>query len=62
MEQKDDTRRSFLKQILVGSTLAAGSTLTLKKAQASKEKEVERPEEICYRRTEEFEKYYNSLR
>jgi hypothetical protein len=62
MQQKDDNRRSFLKQIVAGSAIVAGSTLVVKKAKAKEQKEAKRPDEILYRKTEAFEKYYESLR
>ncbi len=62
MQQKDDNRRSFLKQILAGSAIVAGSTLVGKKAKAKEQMEAKRPDEVLYRKSEAFKKYYESLR
>ena len=62
MQQKDDNRRSFLKQLLAGSAIVAGSTLIGKKAPAKEQIEGKRPDEILYRKSESFKKYYESLR
>lgn len=62
MQQKDDNRRSFLKQLLAGSAIVAGSTLIGKKTQAKEQIEGKRPDEILYRKSESFKKYYESLR
>jgi hypothetical protein len=62
MKQNDDKRRSFLKQIFAGSAIIAGSALVGKKAQAREAMEDKCPDEVLYRKTDAFKKYYDSLR
>ena len=63
MQQNDDNRRSFLKQILAGTAVVAGTTLVGKRAKAQQESQAKkRAGEILYKKTESFEKYYDSLR
>ncbi len=62
MQHNEDSRRSFLKHVLAGSALVAGTALTGKQAKARGQKEVNRPQEMLYRETEDFRKYYESLR
>lgn len=62
MQHKDESRRSFLKHVLAGSAIVAGTALTGKQAEARGQREVNRPQEILYRETKDFKKYYESLR
>jgi hypothetical protein len=62
MRETDNKRRSFLKQLLAGSAVAAGSALVGKKVSARETKPNKRPDEILYRKTDDFKKYYDSLR
>ncbi len=62
MNEKDDKRRSFLKQIFAGSAIVAGSALVGKKAQAREAKAGKRPDEVLYQKSDAFQKYYDSLR
>jgi hypothetical protein len=62
MKQNDDKRRSFLKQIFAGTAVVAGSALVGKKAKAQETGTVDRPDEVLYKKTEAFKKYYDSLR
>lgn len=62
MKENDDKRRSFLKQILAGSAIVAGSALVGKKVQARETKKSNRPEEVLYKKSDDFQKYYDSLR
>ena len=62
MKENDDKRRSFLKQIFAGSAIVAGSALVGKKAQAREAKTGVRPDEVLYRKSDAFQKYYDSLR
>lgn len=62
MEQNNEDRRSFLKQVLAGSAVVAGTALTGKPARAMKKKESEHGDEILYRESDAFKKYYESLR
>jgi len=62
MKQNDEKRRSFLKQMLGGSAIIAGAALTGKKARADETEGMKRPDEVLYKKTEAFKKYYDSLR
>ncbi len=62
MKETDDKRRSFLKQLAVGSAIAAGSALLGKKVSARETDRKKRPDEILYRKTDDFKRYYDSLR
>jgi len=66
MQQKDESRRSFLKQVLAGSAVVAGAALTGKKAQARETMKTRYQgpgsDEVLYKETDAFKKYYESLR
>ncbi len=62
MKENDDKRRSFLKQIFAGSAIVAGSALVGKKAQARETTENKKADEVLYKKTDAFQKYYDSLR
>lgn len=62
MKENDDKRRSFLKQILAGSAIVAGSAIAGKKVQARETMKNSRPEEVLYKKSDDFQKYYDSLR
>jgi hypothetical protein len=66
MQQKDESRRSFLKQVLAGSAVVAGAALTGKKAQAGETLKARYSspdsDEVLYQETDAFKKYYESLR
>ena len=62
MQQNDDGRRSFLKKVLTGTAVVAGVALSGKKAQAKQQKTVQHGDEVLYKETEAFKKYYQSLR
>lgn len=62
MKENDGKRRSFLKQLVAGSAIVAGTALVGKKVQASENKAGKRPEEVLYKKSEAFQKYYDSLR
>ncbi len=62
MKHEDGRRRSFLKQLVVASAVVAGSTLPGKKLQAKETRPGNRPDEVLYKRTDAFRKYYDSLR
>jgi len=62
MKQKDETRRSFIKNILAGSAVAAVTAVSAKSARATKKTLPEkRTDEILYRETEDFKRYYETL-
>ncbi len=62
MKENDEKRRSFLKQLVAGSAIVAGSALVSKKVQARETASNKRPEEILYKKSDAFQKYYDSLR
>jgi hypothetical protein len=62
MQQNKDSRRSFLKHVLAGTAVAAGTALTGKKARAGEKIQTRQPGEILYSETDNFKKYYESLR
>jgi len=62
MQQNDESRRSFLKQVLAGSAVVAGAALTEKKARAGEAVKTQKSGEILYRESKAFTKYYDSLR
>lgn len=63
MEKKEDGRRSFLKHVLAGTAVVAGVAVTKKSATAKKDLQVPNGKsEILYRETEDFRKYYESIR
>lgn len=62
MKENDDKRRSFLKQLVAGSAIVAGTALVGKKVQAAEDKASKRPEEVLYKKSPAFQKYYDSLR
>ena len=61
MEKEQGKRRSFLKHILAGSAAVAGVAVTRKKAQAAGLQKAA-GNEVLYQETEDFKKYYKSLR
>ncbi|MEN8198558.1 MAG: hypothetical protein ABFR63_00665 [Thermodesulfobacteriota bacterium] len=62
MKQQDDKRRSFLKQLFAGTTVAAGAVLVGKKAKARETEKTKHSDEVLYKKTDAFQKYYDSLR
>jgi len=62
MKQNDGQRRSFLKQIFAGTAVVAGTALVGKKATARETETAKRPDEVLYKKTDAFKKYYDSLR
>lgn len=64
MKQEKDKRRSFLKHILAGSVVAAGAAAAVKPAKAAAKKGAvpDCSNEILYHESEDFKKYYKSLR
>jgi hypothetical protein len=61
MAKNDASRRSFLKTVLAGST-AAAVTLSGKTSEAVDTKRKQQTDEVLYRETPAFKKYYDSLR
>ncbi len=62
MQQNDESRRSFLKQVLTGSAVVAGAALAEKKVRAGETIKSKRSDEVLYRESKAFTKYYDSLR
>lgn len=62
MKQNDDKRRSFLKQIFAGTAVVAGSVIVGGKAKSQESPAEKRPDEVLYKKTDAFKKYYDSLR
>ncbi len=63
MEKDQDKRRSFLKHILAGAAVVAGTVAAIKPARA---KTVQQPlqggGDVLYHESDAFKKYYDSLR
>lgn len=62
MQQDKKERRSFLKHLLAGSAVVAGAASAIKPAQAETSSQLTTQDEVLYRETESFKKYYKSLR
>ena len=62
MEKGKKERRSFLKHILAGSAVLAGTASAIKPARAETSHQVTGDDEILYKETDSFKKYYKSLR
>ncbi len=62
-DKHGESRRSFVKGLVAGSAVLAGFLATGAKAQAKQASEDRSvPQDILYRETEEFRKYYDMLR
>ena len=62
MQNEKKERRSFLKHILAGSAVLAGTAAAVKPARAGTRKQSVEADEILYHESEAFKKYYDSLR
>jgi len=62
MQQNDESRRSYLKQVLAGTAVAAGTALTGKKVRAGEKIKTRVSDEVLYQESDAFKKYYDSLR
>ena len=62
MEQEKNKRRSFLKHMLAGSVVVAGAAASVKPAKAKKGSVPKGADDILYHESEDFKKYYKSLR
>ncbi len=62
MKQEKEGRRSFLKNILAGSAVAAGVVAGTKPAQAKTALTETQSDEVLYHETDAFKKYYKTLR
>lgn len=59
MKKAEDNRRSFLKHILAATAVVAGSAAIVRPAKA---KPVQGSNETLYRESDDFKKYYKSLK
>lgn len=62
MEKQQGSRRSFLKHILGGATVAAGAVASVGPSKAGAVKQDAEKNYDLYRETSSFSKYYKSLR
>ncbi|MCB2184400.1 MAG: twin-arginine translocation signal domain-containing protein [Desulfobulbaceae bacterium] len=62
MKKNDGSRRSFLKNILAGSAVAATAAVGAKKVKADEALAEKQTGDVLYRETEDFKKYYETLR
>lgn len=62
MKKEGDNRRSFLKHILAGTAAVAGTAAMIKPVKATATTKVSQPGEALYYESEDFKKYYKSLR
>ncbi len=62
MQNEKKERRSFLKHILAGSAVLAGTAAAIKPARAGTRTKSVESDEILYQESEAFKKYYDSLR
>ncbi len=62
MKEEKEVRRSFLKHILAGSAVVATAFAGKKAAQAKTEKVMQGGDEVLYTESEDFKKYYKSIR
>ncbi len=62
MKEEKEVRRSFLKHILAGSAVVATALAGKKSAEAKVAKTLQPGDEVLYKETENFKKYYESIR
>jgi hypothetical protein len=62
MKQDEGKRRSFLKHLLAGTAAVVGTAAIVRPAKAKPGKTIEVADNELYRETEDFKKYYKSLR
>jgi len=60
MKKTEDNRRSFLKHVLAATAVVAGSAAIVRPAKAKPA--AQGPVETLYRESENFKKYYQSLK
>lgn len=61
MENEKKERRSFLKHILAGSAVLAGTAAAVKPAKAKTHSVITNTDEVLYHESDAFKKYYKSL-
>jgi len=62
MKEEKDVRRSFLKHILAGSAVVAATIAGKKSAKAETKTPLQGGDEVLYKETEDFKKFYNTFR
>jgi len=62
MKEEKEVRRSFLKHILAGSAVVATALAGKKSAEAKIAETLQPGDEVLYKETEDFKKYYKSIR
>lgn len=62
MKEEKEVRRSFLKHILAGSAVVATAIAGKKSAEAKVTASLQEGDEVLYRESEDFKKYYKSIR
>ncbi|WP_136809711.1 hypothetical protein [Desulfosediminicola flagellatus] len=62
MKKETDKRRSFLKHILAGSAVVVGTAAAIKPAKAKSGPAGLESDDVLYKESAEFSKYYKSLR
>ena len=62
MQNEKKERRSFLKHLLAGSAVIAGAASAVKPVRAETSPGVTATDEVLYKETDSFKKYYKSLR
>ena len=63
MKKNEEGRRSFLKHVLAGTAVVAGVAAAKKPASARQDRNIDHGgSDILYKETDEFKKYYESIR
>jgi hypothetical protein len=62
MKQDKDRRRSFLKHIVAGAAVAAGSLAAIRPVKATPVFRRKESDDVLYHESESFKKYYESLK
>ncbi len=62
MKKEQDARRSFLKHILAGSAVVAGTVSAVRPVKARSGPKCKSENEVLYHESEEFKRYYKTLK
>jgi len=62
MKNEKEKRRSFLKHLLAGATVVAGTVAAIKPAKANSAISKKECGDVLYHESESFKKYYDSLK
>ncbi len=62
MKKEKDERRSFLKQIIIGTGAVIGTAAIAKPAKSQPEQLINDSDETLYHNSDNFKKYYKTLR